>query len=384
MTRDRRVNGSDVRLRRARAATLVALAATAMSSLGLPAVGLLFESRPLWIVLGIVGIVGFATAQAGAVYAAVTPWLADATRRRLLASYAGAALLSVPLVAPVGAGEWETWAWIGGSIAGTAPLLLDRRRAAAAIAATALAVCSIAWWSDGSLSAYVLIAASVALTVAAMCTLPAWLLGLLAEAQAGRAAQARLAAAQERLRFARDVHDVLGHNLTVIALKGELGARLAHSDADRAAQEAADVRRLATTALAEVRQALRGYRVVDLQDQIDAIEQVMRSCGVRCTVTGPTEELPAEIATVLAAVLREASTNILRHSRARWCTIDVTRDGNEVRLRVTNDGADGAGPDRASSGLRGLAERLADVGGTLRTREQDGVFTLEAAIGTAA
>jgi two-component system, NarL family, sensor histidine kinase DesK len=373
-----------VRLRRARAVTLVALCATAMTSVGLPAIGLVFESRALWIALGIVGILGFATAQAGALYGAVTPWLADATRRRLLVGYGSAALLSVPLVAPVGAGEWETWAWIGGSIAGTAPLLLDRRRAVAAIALTLVVVCGVAWWNDGSLAAYALISVSVALTIAAMCTLPAWLLGLLADAQAGRTAQTRLAVAEERLRFARDVHDVLGHHLTVIALKGELGARLSHSDADRAAHEAADVRRLATTALAEVRQAVRGYRAVDLQDQIDAIEQVMRSCGIRCTVTRPAEALPAEMANVLAAVLREASTNVLRHSHARWCTVEVTREGSAVRLTVANDGAAGGGPDRNSSGLRGLAERLADVGGTLRTHEQDGVFRLEAAIGPAA
>lgn len=176
---------------------------------------------------------------------------------------------------------------------------------------------------------------------------------------------------------------MLGHSLTVIALKGELGARLAHVDAERAAEEASDVRRLATTALAEVRQAVDGYRAVDLHDQLDGIERIMRSCGVRCSVTQPTEELPAQTATVLAAVLREASTSVLRHSRARWCKVEITRYGDEVRLSVANDGAHAAVPDRTSSGLRGLAERLAAAGGTLATREADGVFTLKAAMAVA-
>jgi two-component system sensor histidine kinase DesK len=135
--------------------------------------------------------------------------------------------------------------------------------------------------------------------------------------------------------------------------------------------------------LADVRQAVHGYRAVDLHDQVDAIERIMRSCGVRCSVTQPTGELPVEIATILAAVLREASTNVLRHSRARWCNVEITRKGDDVRLTVANDGADSAEPDRTSSGLRGLSERLASAGGTLHARQSDGVFTLEATLGVA-
>ena len=375
---------TDVRLRRARIVTLGALATAAVMTVGMAAVGLFVEPSTLWIVIGAVGLAGFGAAQAAALYATVTPWLADAARSRLRLAYGAATVLSVPLVAPVGADEWETWAWIGGSVAGTAPLLLDRRRAAAACVALGLATVAIARLTDGSDVTYLLCAVSMALSIAAVCTLPAWLWRLLEEAQSGRAAQARLAAAEERLRFARDVHDVLGHNLTVIALKGELVARLAHSDAARAAEEAEDVRRLASTALAEVRSAVHGYRQVDLHDQVDAIERVMRSCGVRCSVTQPAAELPAEVASVLAAVLREASTNILRHSRARWCTVEIARDADAVRLTVANDGAADAAGDRTSSGLRGLRDRVGEAGGTLQTRQHEGVFTLEAAIGVGA
>jgi len=216
-----------------------------------------------------------------------------------------------------------------------------------------------------SLTPSFFIAVSLGLTVAGMCALPAWLWDLLVQAQA------RLAATEERLRFARDVHDLLGHNLSVIALKAELAARLAPVDAERAGVQAAEVQRLATSALAEMRETVHGYRAVDLRDQLTAVEQVLRSSGVHCTVTHPTGELPPEIATQLAPVLREASTNVLRHSRAGWCTIEISRQGNEVRMVVANDGSGGTRPDRYSFGLRGLADRLADAGG---------VFTLEATV----
>jgi two-component system, NarL family, sensor histidine kinase DesK len=78
--------------------------------------------------------------------------------------------------------------------------------------------------------------------------------------------------------------------------------------------------------------------------------------------------------------LREASTNMLRHSQATWCTIDVTRDSEEVRMTVANDGAGAAKADRYSSGLSGLADRLAEAGGRLRTTQDDGVFTLQATV----
>ena len=372
--------GSDPRLRRARAATLGALGTALLTSLIMPGIGLLFERSALWVVLGLLGIVAFVAAQAGALYGVVTPWMAEATRRRLLASFAAAAVLSVPLVGPVGADEWETWAWLGGSIVGSTPLLVRRWAAALVTVATLAVAVSVAWWTDGSVVRYTLITASIGLSVAAMSGLPAWLWDLLAQAQAGRAAQARLATTQERLRFARDVHDLLGHNLSVIALKAELAARLAPVDAERAAQEAAEVQRLAASALTDMREAVHGYRAVDLREQLTTVAQVLRSSGVRCTATQPAGELPSEIAAQLAPVLREASTNVLRHSKASWCTIEIIRHGNEVRMIVANDGATGAGPDSYSFGLRGLAERLADAGGALHTREANGVFTLVATV----
>jgi two-component system sensor histidine kinase DesK len=107
---------------------------------------------------------------------------------------------------------------------------------------------------------------------------------------------------------------------------------------------------------------------------------VLRSSGVRCTVRVPAGELPEAAGTPLAAVLREASTNLLRHSRATWCTVDIVRAGPLITMTVVNDGAGATGPDRHSQGLRGLADRLAEAGGELRTRAADGRFTVEAVV----
>jgi signal transduction histidine kinase len=372
--------GADPRLRRPRLATLASLATLVLTSLLMPGIGLLREPAARWVVLGTVGILAFTAAQAATLYTVATPWLSEPTRRRLVAGFGVAAALSVPLVGPVGGDRWPTWAWLGASIVGTVPLLFGRR-AASVVAAAAVAVSiGVARWAGGSVVDYVLVTAAIGASIAVVSWLQVWFWDLLVQAQQGRAAQARLSATEERLRFAGDVHDLLGHNLSVIALKAELASRLAPVDADRAGREAAEVQRLAASALAEVRAAIHGYRAVDLRDQLTAIAQVLRSSGVRCTVTQPPGELPQEIAVQLVPVLREASTNLLRHSRAAWCTIDITQDRDEVRMIVANDGASGARPDRHSFGLRSLADRLAAARGELRTRTADGVYTLEAVV----
>ncbi|GAB3964300.1 histidine kinase [Plantactinospora veratri] len=372
--------GRDPRLRRPRIATLVALLSTLLTALMMPGVGLARESDPVWIALGSVGIVAVATAQIVALYVLLTPWLTASARRRALAGYAGTAVAAVPLVAPVAGGDWPTWAWLGASIVGTAPLLLGRRTATLVVAATVGVAVVVARWTGGELSDHLLITGGIGLSVAAIGWFQVWFWDLLVQAQRGRAAQARLAATQERLRFARDVHDLLGHHLSVIALKAELASRLASVDPERAGREAAEVQRLAVAALAEVREAVHGYRAVDLREQLVATAEVLRSSGVRCAVVQPDGDVPEQVAAHLAPVLREASTNLLRHSRATWCTIEVGRDGDRFRLTVANDGAGPAAPDRHSSGLRGLADRLADADGMLRTEHRDGVFTVEAVV----
>ncbi|RLP93005.1 histidine kinase [Micromonospora sp. BL4] len=371
---------ADRRLRRARQATLLSLATGVWATVLLPAVGLTREADTGRVALGAVGICAFAAAQTAVLYAAVTPWLAQRWRRRAQVGLAVVAALTVPLVAPVAAGAWPTWAWIGAALMGMAPLLVGLPAAVAVTVGTLLVSAGVAWWTDGSVGRYLAVTGGIGAAVAAVNWLQVWFWGLLVEARQGQAAQAQLAAAEERLRFARDVHDVLGHSLTVIALKAELAARLAPVDAERAGREAAEVQRLAASALTEVRETVRGYRAVDLGEQVAAVAGVLRSCGVRCSVPTPPAEVPQPAATELAAVLREAGTNVLRHSQADWCRIRIEREGNAIRMTVANDGADDRGPDEHSHGLRGLADRLAAVGGELRVRRQDAVFTLEVTV----
>jgi two-component system, NarL family, sensor histidine kinase DesK len=365
------------RLRRVRLVTLIALATNATGALLLPAIGLWREPSPVRVALGVLGIVLFFAAQAAVLYAVLTPWVGDRNRRRATVFFAAAAVASLPLVGPMG-GTWPSWSWMAACIVGVLPVLTGWLRAALLGAAT---VAVAALTTPGSVRDSLIISAGFGLGVAAVNVLLVWLWDLLLQAENGRAAQARLAAAEERLRFARDVHDLLGHNLSVIALKAELAERLATVDSDRAGREAAEIRRLATSALAEVREVVHGYRQVDLAEQLTAIEQILRSSGVRCTVTAPGDDLPS--AGVLSAVLREATTNVLRHSTATWCTIAITggRADGEIRMTVTNDGASPtAVPDPHSHGLRGLADRVSEAGGVLRTEAADGRFTVEAVV----
>ncbi|QFZ24746.1 sensor histidine kinase [Saccharothrix syringae] len=357
-------------VRRARVLTLVSLGVAWSTSLVGPGIGLLLEPRPRWVWLGGLGVLLFAAAHAAVLHAAVSP----VRRGPRLVALAVATALSPPLVAPVAAGRWETWAWLGAALVGTAPVLARRWWV------PALGVVVVAALVSSAPLAAALVAGGVGIGLALVHVLPVWLWDLMVQAQEGREARARLAVIEERLRFARDLHDVLGHRLTVIALKAELAERLAPSDAARAGAEAGGVRELAAAALADLREAVDGYRSVELGEQAAAIARVLTSSGVRCTVAVP-PSLPA-VAHELSWALREAGTNVLRHSRARWCTIEVALEPSGVRLTVANDGASAGRGRGRGTGLDGLAERLARVGGTLRAGEEDGVFTLVATVRT--
>ncbi|GIJ09433.1 sensor histidine kinase [Micromonospora andamanensis] len=378
------VAGGGRTLSRARAATLVSLTSGMAATLLLPAVGLTREPDAWWVVAGTVGLAAFALVLAVTLYAAVSPEWPAGLHRRLLAGYAGVAGFSVPLVAPVAGAAWPTWAWLGAAIVGGLALLTPLRLVLPAALATVAVSGAVALFTGASVGRSVLLTGSVGVGLALVNGFQVWFWRLLVQAEQGRAAQARLVAAQERLRFAADVHDLLGHHLTVIALKSELAARLAPDDPVRAGRAAGEAQRLAATALTELRRTVHGYRRIDLTEQLTAVREVLRSAGVRCTVVPPAGELPAEVATQLAAVLREAGTNVLRHSRAAWCRIEFTQEEQVTRMIVTNDGVPAtAAPDRHSHGLRGLADRLAGAGGQLRTRGADGVFTVEATVPTA-
>ena len=177
---------------------------------------------------------------------------------------------------------------------------------------------------------------------------------------------ARLAVAEERLRVARDLHDLLGHTLSMIALKSELARRIVEHDPARAAQEIAEVEVVARQTLREVREAVAGYRQPTLQSELEGAQQLLEAAGINCQLEQTVGRLPPAIDAVLAWVVREGVTNVVRHSLARRCRIRVIQWSEQVRIEVTNDDRQPAlqGPERLTtpapgSGLCGIAERVA-------------------------
>lgn len=210
-----------------------------------------------------------------------------------------------------------------------------------------------------------------------------WMLSLVWQLDAARTAQAQLAVAEERLRFSRDLHDVVGRTLSVVAVKSELAAELARRGMDGAAEQMLEVRQVAQDSLREVRSLAVGYRTADLDAELAGARSLLRSAGIDARTT-LTADLPgAAEREVLAWVVREATTNVVRHSDARWCTLDILRgdDGASVVLVVTNDGLDAdVTTPVAGNGLTGLRERLSAVGGRLDVRVDGRTFAVSATV----
>ncbi|MCB5169662.1 histidine kinase [Streptomyces bambusae] len=200
------------------------------------------------------------------------------------------------------------------------------------------------------------------------CGFSAWLVRTVWELDRSRELQARLAVAEERLRFGRDLHDVMGRNLAVIALKSELAVQLARRERPEAVEQMIEVQRIAQESQREVRDVVRGYREADLVVELEGARGVLTAAGIDCRVDVPADtELPAEIQSAFGWVVREAATNILRHGDARSCTIGLSGSaGDSLTLVVENDGVPSGPPAGGSgSGLAGLRERLAVLDGTL-------------------
>ncbi len=173
-----------------------------------------------------------------------------------------------------------------------------------------------------------------------------------------------LAKVAERERIARDLHDLLGHTLSLITLKAELARKLVDRDAERAKQELLDIEHTSRAALADVREAITGYRGQGLAAELIRARKTLETAGI--TVNSDIHELPLTPAqeTVLALAVREAVTNVVRHAHAESCRLKLRREHEQATLEIADDGRGEAAPE--GNGLRGMRERLESIGGSLQ------------------
>ena len=198
------------------------------------------------------------------------------------------------------------------------------------------------------------------------------------ELRAARQEIAHLAVANERLRIARDLHDLLGHNLSLIALKSELAGRLIRTAPERAAAEIDDVSHAARTTLQEVRDAVMRYRQPSLSAELNGSREILAAAGIACEYEGDehvADGLPSTSEAGLAWAVREGVTNVIRHSHARRCTIRLTRDEHDAQVEIIDDGnrdltsilsiplESVVNAGDVGNGLAGLKERMTALGG---------------------
>lgn len=190
-----------------------------------------------------------------------------------------------------------------------------------------------------------------------------------------REENAQLVIDEERNRFARDLHDILGHSLTVVTVKAELAGRLVDVDPARAKAEIADLERLSRDALADVRRTLSGYREITLPGELSRARSALEAAGISASLPNSTEEVPGDLRELFAWTVREGVTNVLRHSGAQACQVTLSSDSVEIR-----DNGCGCEVGGVGHGLVGLRERAAEVGAVLTTRSLTPGFSVKVSV----
>jgi two-component system sensor histidine kinase DesK len=185
---------------------------------------------------------------------------------------------------------------------------------------------------------------------------------------------AHLSRVAERERIARDLHDVLGHTLSVVVLKSELAGKVLEGDPERARREIGEVEQIARKALSEVREAITGYRSEGLAAEIARAQKALDAAGVTLELPGQLPELAPAAETVLSLIVREAVTNIVRHAQAGHCRLAIESRGENTALLVEDDGRGGVCEE--GNGLRGMRERAESLGGRLRIESSAGTRLL--------
>jgi two-component system, NarL family, sensor histidine kinase DesK len=333
----------------------------------------------LWLVVPVVGFAdsGDPAAWQIALVAAGLPVFAwqflevVTLRRPLLRPLIGMLAISAALTLAAYDGFALMFVWPA-----SAAVRLEGRASVFAVAAiTALAAATLAL-TDPDAAAFWGITSTVFATGAL------WLLigGLLranAALREARAELAELAVAEERLRFARDLHDLLGHSLSLVALKAELAGRLLPGRVDEAAGEIEDIRALTRRALSDVREAVGGYRRPTLPSELAGARVALDAAGIDLRVNEPGLELDPDVESVLAWAVREGATNMIRHSGAGHARITIQPGLATAELEIADDGKGKPAVNGTGDGLAGLRERAEAVGGTVETGTgPDGGFRL--------
>lgn len=290
--------------------------------------------------------------------------------------YAALGVLVAATAAGIPYGEqWlPTWALV----ALTLPSVLRRWWLVGALLAVTVASMAAAWsvepseqrlWTQG----FVVLLAGAANTAVVR------LIETVDELRRTRRELARRAVAEERERFSQDLHDLLGHTLSVMVVKAQAVRRLAERDPVAAAEHAGDIERVGREALSEVRQAVDATREPCLDDELARARRALDAAGIHTDIVTGSVAVPPHADRVFAWVVREASTNVLRHSGAARCRFEVSNGDGEVALTVSDDGVGGpAWPVGRQGGLDGLHHRLAADGGRLIVRPDDDGFRLTA------
>ena len=235
-----------------------------------------------------------------------------------------------------------------------------------------LAIYDLGWAATGASSlgsagftAFMTVALGASMMLIRQCAV------LIVDLREARADLARLAVDAERLRFARDLHDGLGHSLSVIALQAQVARRLMTSDPAAASAALVEVERVSHESLAGLRETVTGYRQPRLADELAGAQDVLAAAGISLEIVRPDDPLPESSDGLLAWAVREGVTNVLRHSRAHACRIVIEQDSGTYRLELSDDG-DGGTSASAGSGLAGLGERMSMAGGDVAAGPEPG------------
>jgi two-component system, NarL family, sensor histidine kinase DesK len=215
-----------------------------------------------------------------------------------------------------------------------------------------------------------------ALAIGIVCQL--WHYQVARELEKARGLAADLAVAEERLRFAGELHDIQGGNLQAITLKAQVARRLVPVDPERAEVEMKAVEDLARAALKDTREVVGGYRKVALADEIDSAARILKSAGVQATVPDAAPSLDEDTEKLLGLLVREATTNLIRHAEPTAADVSIVEIDAEVTVTITNNGA--PSPAGSGNGLGMLAERFTEAGGRVEHVHDGDRFTLKGTV----